>query len=97
MSKSRKSAKSRKKSSQSRNLPNFNTKKNKPSFLTPDTKTTFKHLWLAFTKAMIFQYFDPECPIWIETDASGYAIGDMLSLWASETKADGVVTKIDLG
>ena len=55
-----KSAKSRQKLSKSGNLPNFDVKENGPSFLTPDARTTFNHLWLAFTKALIFQHFDPE-------------------------------------
>ena len=42
--KSQKSAKSRKKLSKSGNLPNFDTKKNRPSFLTPDARTAFNHL-----------------------------------------------------
>ena len=50
LSKSQKSAKSRKKSSKSGNLPNFDAKENGPSFLTPDARTAFNHLWLAFTK-----------------------------------------------
>ena len=40
------------------NLPNFNTKKNRLSFLTPNTRMVFNYLQLAFTKALIFQYFD---------------------------------------
>ena len=79
LSKSQKLAKSRKKSSKSGNLPNFNTKKNGPSFLTLDARMVFNHLQLAFTKALIFRHFDLECHIWIETDASGYAIGGVLS------------------
>ena len=53
-SKSQKLAKSRKKLLKSRNLPNFNAKKNGPSFLTPDTRTVFNYLWLAFTKLQFF-------------------------------------------
>ena len=43
LSKSQKSAKSRKKSSKSGNLPSFDAKKNGPSFLTPNARTTFNH------------------------------------------------------
>ena len=63
LSKSRKSAKSRKKLSKSGNLPNFDAKKNGPSFLIPNAKMAFNHLRLTFTKAPIFWYFDPECYI----------------------------------
>ena len=79
LSKSQKSAKLGKELSKNWNLPNLNTKKNGPSFLTPNTKTAFNHLRLAFTKAPIHQYFDLECYIWIETNASSYAINGMLS------------------
>ena len=58
--KSQKSAKLEKKLLKSGNLSNFNTKKNEPNFLTPDTRTAFNYLRLAFTKASILQYFDPE-------------------------------------
>ena len=37
-----------------------------------------------FTKALILQYFDPECHIRIETDASGYTIGGILSQLTSD-------------
>ena len=67
-----------------------------PSFLTPKTRIAFNHLWLAFTKAPILQYFDLKCHIRIETDVSGYAIDGVLSQLASETRPDGVVTKTDL-
>ena len=38
----------------------------------------------AFTKAPILRHFDPECHIRIETDASGYAIGGVLSQLTSD-------------
>ena len=44
LSKSQKLAKSEKKMSKSRNLPNFDAKKNRPSFLIPDIKTAFNCL-----------------------------------------------------
>ena len=97
MSKSQKSAKSEKKSSKSGNLPNFDAKNNRPSFLTSKAKTAFNYLWLTFTKAPILQHFDPESYIWIKTDALGYVIGGMLSQLASGIRLDRVVTKIDLG
>ena len=94
--KSQKSAKSKKELSKSGNLSNFDTKKNKPSFLTPDTRIAFNCLWLAFTKAPILCHFDPECHIWIKIDTLGYTIGDVLNQLTSETKSNGVVTKTDL-
>ena len=95
--KSRNLAKSGKKLSKSENLTNFNTTEVGPKFLTSDARTAFNRLRLAFTEAPILRHFDPECHIRIETDASGYAIGGVLSQLASETRPDGVVTKTDLG
>ena len=60
LSKSQKSANSGKKLSKSENLPNFDVKKNGPSFLIFDARTTFNRLRLAFIKAPILQYFDPK-------------------------------------
>ena len=54
LSKFQKLVKSRKELLKSKNLPNFNAKENKPSFLILDARTAFNHLWLAFTKASIF-------------------------------------------
>ena len=48
-----------------------------PNLLTPNTKKAFYHLRLAFIKALILQYFDLESYIWIETNASSYAIGEI--------------------
>ena len=48
-------------------------------YLTPKARLTLIKLRKAFTKALILQHFDPECHIRIETDASGYAIGGVLS------------------
>ena len=62
-----------------RNSPNFDVKEANPSFLTPEARAAFNCLWLAFTKAPIFSYFDPKYHIWIENDILGYAIGDVLS------------------
>ena len=94
--KGKKSAKS-KKPSKSGNSPNFDAKEAGPSFLTPEARSAFNRLRLAFTEAPILRHFDPECHIRIETDASGYAIGSVLSQLASGTSPDGVVTKADLG
>ena len=53
MSKSQNLAKSGKKLSKNGNSSNFGTIKAGPKFLTPDTKTDFDRLWLAFIKAPI--------------------------------------------
>ena len=61
------------------NLSNFNAKDSGLSFLTPEARSAFNRLRLAFTEAPILRHFDLECHIRIETDASGYAIGGVLS------------------
>ena len=76
--------------------PNFDAKDIGPSFLTAEARSAFNHLRLAFTKAPILWHFDPECHIWIKTDASSYAIGSMLSQLAFGTSHDGIVTKTKL-
>ena len=48
-------------------------------YLIPDAKQAFTQLRQAFTKAPVLRYFDPKCHLRIETDASGYAIGGLLS------------------
>ena len=62
-SKSRNSAKSGKKSSKSGNSTNFDATEDGPKFLTPDARTAFNRLRLAFTKAPILRHFDLECHI----------------------------------
>ena len=94
-SKDKKLAKS-KKPSKSGNSPNFDAKIARPSFLTPETKSTFNYLRLTFIKAPILWHFDPECHIRIETNASDYAINGVLNQLASGTSPDGIVTKTDL-
>ena len=47
--------------------------------LTPEAKKAFEELKMAFTTAPVLRHFNPELPIRIETDASGYAIGGILS------------------
>ena len=49
------------------------------NYLTPDAKKTFDQLRQAFTEAPIHQYFDPKRYIRVEIDASGHAIGGVLS------------------
>ena len=91
-SKSQKSAKSQKlfksriskgeklkKPSKNRNSPNFDAKNSGPSFVTPEARSAFNRLQLAFTKSLILWHFDPECHIDIETDTLGYVISVLLS------------------
>ena len=65
-----------------------NSSKSKKSvrsdFLTPGAKLAFAELRQAFVKAPIFHHFDPERHIRIEIDASGYAIGGVLSQLTSD-------------
>ena len=61
-------------------------------FLTPKTKKVFIHLWNAFIEALILRHFDPKRHIWIETDASGYAIGGVLSQLTSNQLLSNHVT-----
>ena len=89
-------AKSGKKLSKSRTSTNSNAIEDGPKFLFPDTRTTFNRLRLAFTEASILWYFDPECHIWIETDALSYAIGGVVSQLTFRTNPNGIVTKADL-
>ena len=86
-----------KKLPKSGNSLNFDAKDTGPSFLTSGAKEAFNRLRLAFTEAPILRHFDPVCHILIETDASCYAIGSVLSQLASGTSSDRVVTKADLG
>ena len=85
-----------KKSLKNGNSTNFDATEDGPKFLTPNTKIAFNRLRLAFTKALILRHFDPECHIWIEIDALGYAIGRVLSQLISRTNPNKVVTKTDL-
>ena len=89
-------AKSGKKLSKSGNFTNSDATEDGPKFLNPDARTIFNRLRLAFIKAPILQHFDPECHIWIETNALGYAIGGVLSQLTSGTNPNGIVTKADL-
>ena len=56
-----------------------NSAKNVSNYLIPDAKRAFDQLRQGFTKAPIVQHFDLERYIQVETDASGHAIGGMLS------------------
>ena len=97
MSKSRNLAKSEKKLSKSGNSTNFDATEDKPKFLTPNTRTAFNRLRLAFTEASILWHFNPKYHIWIETDVLSYAIGGVLNKLTSGINLDGVVIKTNLG
>ena len=62
-------------------ISNFvsNSAKNVSNYLTLDAKKALDQLCQAFTKAPIFQHFNPEQYIRVETNASGHAIGRVLS------------------
>ena len=77
--------------------PNSRNKEARMGFLTSEARLAFTQLKQAFVKAPILHHFDLESYIQIETDISGYAIGGILSQLSSGTRADGVVTKADLG
>ena len=65
-------------SKKSTRMPNIGATR-EPNFLTLDAKKAFNHLKLAFIKAPILRHFNLESYIRIETDASSYAIGGVLS------------------
>ena len=58
---------------------NFKNIKARPGFLISKARLAFTKLKQAFVKVLIFNYFDSECHIQIETNASGYVIGWSLS------------------
>ena len=60
------------------------SKKTELDFLTPGARKAFTELRQAFIKAPILHHFDPERHIRVETDASGYAIGGVLSQLTSD-------------
>ena len=72
-------AESGKKLLKSENLPNFDVMKARSKFLTSNIKTTFNYLWLVFTKALIFKYFNLKYYILIKIDISNYTISRALN------------------
>ena len=66
----------------SRNLSK--SKKTESDFLTSRARKAFTKLRQAFIKASILHHFDKERHIWVETDASGYVIGRVLSQLTSD-------------
>lgn len=53
-------------------------------FLTLEARLAFNQLRQTFIKALILQYFDVECYIWIETNAFGYTISSVLNQLIAE-------------
>ncbi len=64
-------------------------------FLTPEAKKAFIYLRKAFIKTLILRHFDIKCHIRIKTDASGYAIGGVLSQMTSDQHSSDYVTHKD--
>ena len=56
-----------------------NGKKASPYIMTDEVRNVFKRLKNAFSSAPVLQHFDPSKPIYIEIDASGFAIAGILS------------------
>ena len=85
------------KSSKSRKASGNSKATGEPNFLTPEARSAFKLLRQAFTEAPILRHFDPECHIQTETDASGYAIGGVLSQLTSDQLISESDSKSDFG
>jgi transposase InsO family protein len=60
-------------------MTNLLRKESQPFHWTADARTAFNHLKNAFTTAPILRHFDPNIPIRIHTDASGFALSAILS------------------
>ena len=56
-----------------------NGKKKGLFVMTDEVKKAFEDLKEAFTKAPVTQHHDPDKPLRLETDSSGYAIAGILS------------------
>ena len=86
-----------KKTSKSKNSPEFGNKKVRSNFLTPDSRTAINCLELAFIKAPILSHFDLEYYIWTEIDIFGYIIRRVLNQLTLETSLNKAFIKVDLG
>ena len=71
------------KTSKSKNLSKSKTV-GSLDFLTPRAKLVFTKLRQVFFKALILYHFDSKCHIRMETDVSGYAIGEVLNQLTSD-------------
>ena len=76
---------------------NSRNKKAGTGFFIPKARLAFTQLRQAFVEAPIVYHFDLKSYIWIETDASGYAIGGVLRQLFSGTRPHEVVTITNLG
>ena len=86
------------KSSKSRKTSGNSGVIEEPNFLTPKARSAFNLLWQAFTKAPILRHFDPKCHIRVETDASSYAIGGVMSqLTFDQVISDPISSKSNFG
>ncbi len=83
------------KSKKSKSKANIAKANSGTDFLISRAKKAFIHLQRAFIEAPILKYFDPEHHIWTGTDASGYAIGGVLSQMTSDQHSSGHVTHED--
>ena len=78
------------------NLSSFTNKRSsKTGFLTFEASLAFTQLKKTFTKAPYPHHFDPKHYIQIKTDASGYAIGEVLSQLTTKRDLTGQVTHKD--
>ena len=68
----------------SKNLFNFKKMIGSSDFFTSRARLAFTKLRQTFVKAPIFHHFDLERYIRIETDTSGYAIGEVLNQLTSD-------------
>ena len=66
------------------------TRKDIPYNWSPECHSAFEDLKQRFTSAPILLHFDPEAPTYLETDASDYAMGTILS----QQGADGLLLSI---
>ena len=78
-------------------FPKSRTEEAGTGFFTPEARLGFTQLRQAFIEAPIFNHFNPESHIRIETNASDYIIGGVLSQLFSGTRLDKMVTKANLG
>ncbi len=98
IAKSAKSKKSKSTKSKKSDLPKASFAKINSSgtdFLTPEANKAFIHLQKVFTEAPILRHFDSEYYIRIETNASGYAIGGVLSQMTLDQHLFGHMTHED--
>jgi RNase H-like domain found in reverse transcriptase len=67
------------------------TRKGIPWAFTEDCRNSFKFLKKAFTSALILSHWVPDQPLVVETDASDYALGAILSMFDTSGELHPVV------